>query len=88
MELARSFKEVKKALAVLDKILTSRDYMAGPEYSLVDIYYTPWMKAMFNDAGHKELLDEFSNVGAWWRKIIDRPPVKKLFAMMGAGIIQ
>ena len=87
VELARYFKEIKKALTVLDNTLGTREYMAGPRYSLVDIYYAPWMKALFNDAGHKELLVEFPNVGDWWGKMCDRPQVQKVFELMGSGTI-
>ena len=87
VELARFCEEIKKALTVLDETLGTREYVAGPQYSLVDIYYTPWMKALFNDAGHKELLVEFPNVGNWWRKMCDRPQVQKVFELMGSGTI-
>ena len=69
--------EAKRLYGVLDKRLASRDFVAGTgqgEYSIADIAIFPWT-ARFD--WQKIDINEFPNVCNWYKKIADRPAVKK-----------
>ena len=69
--------EAKRLLAVLDKQMEGRDWIAG-EYSIADIAIVPWLRAL-DFYGAKELLefDKHTNVVAWLERFMDRPAVQK-----------
>ncbi|KAL3420362.1 hypothetical protein PVAG01_08861 [Phlyctema vagabunda] len=67
--------EVDKALSILttcldyyERVLDTRDYLAGDEFPLVDIYvmsWIPWLHAVGLDA----LLRSRPGVEAWWKRV-------------------
>ena len=67
---------VGRALDVLEKALDGHAYLAGDQFSLCDIGFMPYIEYLF--AGQEgELITSRKNVGAWWKRISERPSWKK-----------
>jgi glutathione S-transferase len=76
---ASSLKSLEAFFAVADRQLQSRDYMAGNEFTLVDIYYIPLIERLFA-CGYREVVLSREAVAAWWNRCVERPAIKKLLA--------
>jgi GST-like protein len=71
--------EIKRLMAVIDRILSDgREYLAGP-YSIGDIMHFPWLQIM-KDLGAREILD-LERVSSWLERIEARPAVAKGMAV-------
>lgn len=64
---------------VAERLLQQRNYMAGNELSLVDIYYIPTIQRLFA-CGHGDLIMRRKAVSAWWDRCIKSPAIEKLLA--------
>jgi len=72
----RYIDEAKRLLAVLEKELVGKDWIAG-DYSIADIAIAPWLNALeFYDT--KELVDwdSHKNLVAYLERFFERPAVK------------
>ncbi|GAD97409.1 glutathion S-transferase II, GST-II, putative [Paecilomyces variotii No. 5] len=56
-------------------ILPKQAYMAGNEFSLVDIFYMPLTAYLFT-MGHGDLVDRRPLLKMWWEKVSSRPSWK------------
>ena len=75
-----SLKAVEAFFDVVERFLGERKYMAGNEFTLVDLYYVPLVKRLFI-CGFGDVFTERKNVGEWWKRVSERPAVKEV---MGA----
>lgn len=64
-------KGVKKAVAVMDKQLTGRNFLVGDGLTLADICFMPYIEYLAA-AGEIGLIHESEKVAAWWRRLSDR----------------
>lgn len=73
----RYIDEGKRLLAVLDKELDGKDWIAG-DYSIADIAIAPWLAAL-DFYGTKELVawEDHKNVVAYLDRFLARPAVVK-----------
>jgi GST-like protein len=71
--------EVRRIYNVMDRRLGESDYLAGPEYSMVDIACWPWVKPYRNQG---QDLDEFVNLKRWFERIGERPAVQRGVAVL------
>ncbi|MEM7472497.1 MAG: glutathione S-transferase N-terminal domain-containing protein [Pseudomonadota bacterium] len=73
----RYIAEGKRLLAVLDKELADKDWIAG-DYSIADIAIAPWLRAL-DFYGAKEVLgwDDHKNLIAYLERFLARPAVQK-----------
>jgi glutathione S-transferase len=62
---------------IADRLLKDKDYMAGNEYTLVDIYYIPLIQRLVA-CGFGDLITSRKAVNAWWDRCADRPAVQKI----------
>ena len=60
------------ALAVLDRELTTREYLAGDAFSLADVSLMPYV-ASLPMVGAQHLVTGLSSLGAWWSRVETRP---------------
>jgi glutathione S-transferase len=60
------------ALAVLDRELTTREYLAGDTFSLADISLMPYV-ASLPMIGAQHLVTGLTSLGAWWSRVETRP---------------
>ncbi|RBR24716.1 uncharacterized protein FIESC28_02489 [Fusarium coffeatum] len=72
-----SLKAVEAFFDVAEKMLGGRKYMAGDEFTLVDLYYVPLVKRLFV-CGFGDVVTERKNVGEWWERVSGRPAVKEV----------
>ncbi|KAH8599222.1 putative glutathion S-transferase II, GST-II [Bisporella sp. PMI_857] len=61
----------KQRLVAFDAILAKQKYMGGDEFSLIDIFYYPYTKKLFQ-IGEGALIEGHPNVKAWWERISTR----------------
>jgi len=69
--------ETERLYGVLDARLKDRDYLAGPgqgQYSIADIANFSWVNISYF-SGVK--LENWPNLHAWWKRIVERPAVQK-----------
>ncbi len=68
--------EGKRLLAVLEKELSGRDWIAG-EYSIADMAIAPWLRAL-DFYGAKDVLgwDDMSALNAYLARFVERPAVQ------------
>lgn len=71
--------EVRRLLGVLDKQLSTREYLAG-EYSIADIASYPWVR-VYKAFGIAET--DFPNVQKWVDRVAARPGVQR-----GMGVLR
>jgi len=71
-------KETARLYAVLDKRLTDRDFIAGPDYSIADMACYPWIVP---HARQRQELDDFPNLKRWFEAIQQRPATQRAYAL-------
>jgi glutathione S-transferase len=75
--LSEAVKSVEMFFDVSEGLLKDRDFMAGNEFTLVDIYYIPFIQKLFA-IGYGNIIVNHEAVHAWWERCVNRPAVKKL----------
>ncbi|PKS08087.1 hypothetical protein jhhlp_005362 [Lomentospora prolificans] len=60
-----------------DKILATRKYLAGDDFSLVDLYHLPWLP-FFSKLGLEAEIDSRPNFKAWTERATARPSWQKI----------
>ena len=61
------------------RLLQHNDYMAGKDFSLVDIYYIPLIQRLFA-CGYGDVIVSRKVVNAWWERVVNRPAIKMMLA--------
>jgi GSH-dependent disulfide-bond oxidoreductase len=73
--------EVKRQLDVLDRRLATREYVAGPDYTIADVAIWPWYgalaKGLVYEAGEFLQVQEYKHVQRWTEAVGARPAVKR-----------
>lgn len=71
--------EAKRILKVLDTHLEGRTYLVGEQYTIADMATMPWVVCLDVFYNGKETLDldQYKNVGAWVKRIMQRPKTAK-----------
>lgn len=64
---------------VAERLLQQRDYMAGSDFTLVDIYYIPLIQRLFA-CGHGDVVVSREAVSTWWDRCMNRPAIRSLLA--------
>ncbi|MEE2983287.1 MAG: glutathione S-transferase N-terminal domain-containing protein [Pseudomonadota bacterium] len=70
--------EAKRLYGVLDLRLGENEYLAGSEYTVADVATWPWI-ARFEWQGVD--FNDYPNALRWYRKIAERPAVKRGFVV-------
>ena len=73
---AKERSKLQEYFNIIDEILTRQEYLAGNDYSLVDIYHIPLVERLFS-CGDGDLISKKANVNAWWQRCLSRSVVKK-----------
>ena len=74
-----ALKSLESFFDVAERLLGVRQYMAGDEFSLVDIYYIPLVQRLFA-CGYGDVVSSRKAVGSWWERCIGRPAIRKMLA--------
>lgn len=80
--------EINTWADIVEGILGKQEYMAGNEFSLVDIWYIPTVKRLFA-VGSGEVSEKRPGLGRWWERCMAREAVKRMYegdeGKMGGG---
>ncbi|XWW97037.1 hypothetical protein V2A60_005017 [Cordyceps javanica] len=78
---------VSKALGALESffdvvaaLLRERRYMAGDDFTVVDLYYIPSIQKLIA-CGYGNVVFSRKAVGDWWERCINRPAVQRIVAV-------
>ncbi|XEV01409.1 hypothetical protein FSHL1_006696 [Fusarium sambucinum] len=71
---------LKTTLEHYDRVLDKQDYLAGENYSLVDLFHVPWLGFLRNRLQLGGEIDSRKNVAAWAERITQRPASKAVAA--------
>ncbi|HVY44597.1 MAG TPA: glutathione S-transferase N-terminal domain-containing protein [Minicystis sp.] len=72
-------KDIAAPLRVLDEALAGKDWLVGT-FSLADVCYAPYLAYLDQAGVLGELLAPFANAAAWWKRLSERPSVKRVVA--------
>jgi glutathione S-transferase len=70
---AASAEGLASALTALDRRLDGTPYLAGPDYTLADIAYVPWILRLESRLGID--IAPFGGLSAWLERLLERPAV-------------
>lgn len=74
-----ALRSVEAFFDVAERVLQQRYYMAGEDFTLVDIYYIPLINRLVV-CGYEDIILSRKAVRAWWDRVINRPAIQKLLA--------
>jgi glutathione S-transferase len=74
--LAENIKSLSANLDVYDTILGRQQYMAGDEFSMVDIFFVPYTNRTFK-MGLGNMVTDRPHLKMWWETVSSRPSLKK-----------
>lgn len=77
-------KGVRKAVAVMDKQLQGRNFLVGDGLTLADIFFMPYIEYLAM-AGEIGLIAESERVGAWWKRLSERPTWQQVAGKTGSA---
>ncbi|KAM0241491.1 hypothetical protein ACHAP5_007530 [Fusarium lateritium] len=72
--------QLKTTLDHYDRVLDKQDYLAGENYSLIDLFHVPWLGFLRNRLQLGGEIDSRKNVVAWAERITQRPASKAVAA--------
>lgn len=75
-----ALRSVEMFFDVAERLLQHKDYMAGKDFTLTDIYYIPLIQRLFA-CGYGDVILSRKAVSAWWDRCINRPSIQKMLAM-------
>lgn len=62
---------------VADNLLQKHDFMAGDNYTLIDIYYIPLIQRLVA-CGYGDLVSDRQAVSSWWDRCMARSAVQEV----------
>jgi len=79
---SQALKAVEGFFDVAERMLQEREYMAGREFTVVDVFYIPLVQRLFA-CGHGDVIQSRGAVNAWWERCVNRPAIRKMLAEDG-----
>jgi glutathione S-transferase len=74
--------ELHGALKAMDGILSGGKYLAGADFTLVDIWSMPWVSQLIDLKGADVLFSELPYLRDWWERVSLRPAWKEACGLM------
>ncbi|KAL2813055.1 glutathione S-transferase [Aspergillus cavernicola] len=74
-----ALQSVEMFFDVAERLLHHKDYMAGNDFTLVDIYYIPLIQRLFA-CGYGDIIVSREAVSAWWDRCVNRPAIQRMLA--------
>lgn len=72
-----ALKSLEVFFDVAEQTLQRQEYMAGNDFSLVDIFYIPLVQRLFV-VGHGDLISSHKAVSSWWGRCTSRPAISQM----------
>ncbi|KAI0136407.1 putative glutathione-S-transferase theta, GST [Xylariales sp. AK1849] len=76
---SNALRSVEIFFDVAEGLLHHKDYMAGNDFTLVDIYYIPLIQRLFA-CGYGDIIVSREAVSAWWDRCVNRPAIQRMLA--------
>jgi glutathione S-transferase len=76
---SNALRAVEMFFDVAERLLHHKDYMAGNDFTLVDIYYIPLIQRLFA-CGYGDIIVSREAVSAWWDRCVNRPAIQRMLA--------
>ena len=76
---SNALRSVEMFFDVAERLLHHKDYMAGNDFTLVDIYYIPLIQRLFA-CGYGDIIVSREAVSAWWDRCVTRPAIQRMLA--------
>jgi len=70
-----ALRSIEAFFDVAEGLLQNKAYMAGNDFTLVDIYYIPLIERLFV-CGYGDIILSRDAVSAWWSRCVDRPAIQ------------
>ncbi|EEE54591.1 hypothetical protein OsJ_01804 [Oryza sativa Japonica Group] len=84
--IAESVARLRETLAVYEaRLEATRGYLAGGEVSLADLSHFPYTRYFMEMPYEVPVFGAYPRVTAWWERLLTRPSVRKVAAMMSGG---
>jgi glutathione S-transferase len=74
-----ALQSVEMFFDVAERLLHHKDYMAGNNFTLIDIYYIPLIQRLFA-CGYGDIIVSREAVSAWWDRCVNRPAKQRILA--------
>ncbi|KAJ5123148.1 hypothetical protein N7448_009245 [Penicillium atrosanguineum] len=74
-----ALRSVEMFFDVAERLLHHKDYMAGNDFTLTDIYYMPLIQRLFA-CGYGDIIVSREAVSAWWDRCMSRPAIRGMLA--------
>lgn len=74
-----ALRSVEAFFDVAERLLQHKDYMAGNDFTLTDIYYIPLIQRLFA-CGYGDIIVSRKAVSAWWDRVMNRPAIQSMLA--------
>ena len=74
-----ALRSVEMYFDVAESLLQHKDYMAGDDFTLIDIYYIPLIRRLFA-CGYGDIILKREAVSAWWDRCVNRPAIQRMLA--------
>jgi glutathione S-transferase len=74
-----ALRSVEMFFDVAERLLNLKKYMAGNDFTLVDIYYIPLIQRLFA-CGYGNIIVSREAVSAWWDRCVNRPAIHKMLS--------
>lgn len=74
-----ALRSVEMFFDIAEHLLQHKDYMAGNNFTLVDIYYIPLIQRLFA-CGYGDIIASREAVSAWWDRCVNRPAIQRMLA--------
>lgn len=75
----RYVNEILRVNGVMDKVLSTQDWLVGDKCSYADLSFFAWQRWVPEIVG-EDLYDKFPHVGAWFRRMEERLAAQKIVA--------
>jgi glutathione S-transferase len=72
-----ALRSVEGFFDVAERLLQKKEYMAGNDFTLVDIYYIPLILRLFT-CGYGNVITSREAVNDWWERCVNRPAIQRL----------
>ncbi|KAH7357521.1 glutathione S-transferase [Pyrenochaeta sp. MPI-SDFR-AT-0127] len=70
--------ELRDVLDYYENVLAQRTWLAGQEFSLVDVFHIPWFNFLYTKLGYEEEIQSRPRLAAWWAKASQDSAWKKI----------
>jgi glutathione S-transferase len=81
-------RKLGKVLDVYEARLSSSPYLAGDFFSLADLAHFAFTYCLVAGTEYAQLLEKRASVRVWWGRIVARPAVRKVAALIDQGLLK